>query len=91
MLGSCCFTSSCVFLPTGSGLPAFHAEPKQAKNLKVTHCQNYCALCDLGLELIPAQYLVQLPFATHLCALFAPGLLSNYLANQKYTACVPKA
>lgn len=61
------------------------------KNLKVTHCQDYCALCDLGLELIPAQYRVQLPFTAHLCAPFAPGLLSNYLANKKYTACALRA
>ena len=34
------------------------------KNLSDT-LQDYCALCDLGLELIPAQYLVQFQFTAH--------------------------
>jgi len=46
-----------LFLPAGSGLLPFHAEPKHGKpiELTVTHCQGI-VLRDVGLELSPGSH-----------------------------------
>lgn len=77
MLGSFCFTSS--LLPTGSGPPAFHAEPKQAKNLSERHIAQTIVLCAIWDW---SSFLLRTFFSSHslpTSALSAPELLSNYL------------